>query len=149
MRRLQLATQRMRTACAGLGLLLLLAAPARAWVSLGETETTAYYLDPDTVKSEGQQRRVWRLFDLKEKQRNGIKSGKALIEIDCDAGTYRYLRTMYYSDSMGKGRYLGGVRDQRKEYIGPGSMIGQLAKTVCEKPGQTAAAKAPEKAASR
>ncbi|HEX2545060.1 MAG TPA: surface-adhesin E family protein [Ramlibacter sp.] len=131
----------MRIACLAACALLLLAGPAHAWVSLGETESTAYYLDPDTVKSEGERRRVWRLFDLKERQKNGIKSGKALIEIDCGASTYRYLRTMYYSDAMGKGKYLGGVRNQGREHIGPGSMIGQLARTVCDQPAQPAPAK--------
>lgn len=122
---------------------------ASAWVSLGESESTAYYLDPDSVRATGSQRRVWRLFDYKEPQRNGVHSGKALIEIDCHAGTYRYLKTSYYSEAMGKGRYLGGMGAHRKEYIGPGTMVGQLANAVCEPAGAKApgadrsAAKAP------
>lgn len=121
-----------RLRACGLALLAVLAVPpAAAWVSFGESDATAYYVDPDSIRVEGPQRRVWRLFDYKERQRNGVQSGKALIEIHCREGTYRYLRTMYYSGPMGKGKYLGGVREHRKEYIGPGTMISQLASFVC------------------
>ena len=128
------------------GLALGAASAAGAWVSVGESESTAYYLDPDSVRTEGPHRRVWRLFDAKEQQGEGVRSGKALIEIDCQAGTYRYLKTMYYSEPMGKGRYLGGRGAHRKEYIGPGTMIGQLANLVCP-PAQPGAEKATASAA--
>ena len=124
------------------GLALGAAGAASAWVSIGESESTAYYLDPDSVRSEGAHRRVWRLFEYKAPQGDGVKSGKALIEIDCQGGTYRYLKTMYYSDAMGKGKYLGGRGEHRKEYIGPGTMVGQLASMVCAAPGEKAAAAA-------
>ncbi|MEJ8839919.1 surface-adhesin E family protein [Ramlibacter sp. AN1133] len=109
---------------------------AAAWVSIGESESTAYYLDPDSVRSEGAHRRVWRLFEYKGQQREGVKSGKALIDIDCQAGTYRYLKTMYYSDAMGSGKYLGGRGEHRREHIAPGTMIGQLASMVCQPAGK-------------
>lgn len=114
------------------------AAPA-AWVSLGESESTTYYLDADTVRTEGARRRVWRLFDLKE-ERNGVRSGKALIEIDCRRDTYRYLKTMYYSEGMGTGKYVGGRGEHPPEHIAPGTMIGQLATRVCEPAADRAAA---------
>src|SRR6476620_3134261 len=92
---------------------LFVAAPAGAWVAVGESESTSYYLDPDSIRVEGSHRRVWRLFDYKEQQANGVRSGKALIEIDCQADTYRYLRTMYYSEPQGRGKLLGGARERR------------------------------------
>jgi hypothetical protein len=127
----------------------LAAAPAwaSAWVSVGESETAAYYMDPEVMRADGVQRRVWRLFDYKEKQANGVQSGKALLEINCSEGSYRYLRTVYYAGSMGQGKVLGGTRDQRKEFIGPGTMIGHLAKTVCQPPGVAAPGPAPSAAA--
>jgi hypothetical protein len=114
------------------GLALASAGVAAAWVPIGESESTAYYLDADSVRSEGTHRRIWRLFDYKEQPREGVKSGKALIDIDCQAGTYRYLKTMYYSEAMGKGVSVGGRGEHRKEYIAPGTMIGQLANLVCQ-----------------
>ena len=121
------------------GLALGAAGAAGAWVGIGESESTAYYLDLDSVRTEGAHRRVWRLFDLKAPQDDGVRSGKALIDIDCRAGTYRYLKTMYYSEPMGRGRYLGGRGEHRKEHIGPGTMVGQLASMVCQPAGAKAA----------
>jgi hypothetical protein len=112
---------------------------AQAWVSIGESESTAYYLDAETVRSDGSKRRVWRLFDLKQ-ERDGVRSGKALIEIDCRRGTYRYLKTMYYSEPMGTGKYVGGRGQHTREHIAPGTMISQLATRVCEPAAQRAAA---------
>ncbi|MDB5953570.1 surface-adhesin E family protein [Ramlibacter sp.] len=117
------------------------AAPVGAWVAVGESESTSYYLDPDSIHVEGAHRRVWRMFDYKEPQASGVRSGKALIEIDCEADTYRYLRTMYYSQPQGRGKVLGGARERHKEHIVPGTMIAQLAKATCMAPGGGSAAR--------
>jgi hypothetical protein len=103
---------------------LLLATPAvqAAWVA---------YADPDSVREEGHRRQVWRLFDLKAPRTDGVQSGKALIEMDCNARTYRYLRTLYYAGPMARGKYLGGATAQPTEPISPGSAIGDLARRVC------------------
>ena len=110
------------------------AVPAGAWVAVGESESTSYFLDPDSIRVEGPHRRVWRMFDYKEPQASGVRSGKALIEIDCQADTYRYLRTMYYSQAQGRGKVLGGAHERHKEHIVPGTMIAQLAKAACVAP---------------
>jgi len=115
----------------------LLAGPAAlAWVPVGESDSTAYYLDPETIRVEGVHRRVWRLFDYKAPQASGVRSGKALIEIDCRADTYRYLRTMYYSEPQGRGKLLGGARERPREHIAPGTLVAQLAKAACQAPAQ-------------
>ena len=113
---------------------LLTATHAGAWVAVGESESTSYYLDPDSIRAEGAHRRVWRMFDYKQAQASGVRSGKALIEIDCEADTYRYLRTMYYSEPQGRGKLLGGTRERPREHIVPGSMVAQLAKAACQAP---------------
>lgn len=113
---------------------LSLAAAAHAhadWVSYGESENGKYFFDPATVRTEGAARQVWRLFELNE-ARDGVKSGKALLEIDCKAASYRYLRTLYYSGTMGQGKVVGGAREQSKEPIGPGSTVALLSQKVCQ-----------------
>lgn len=114
-------------ALAGLGA----SAQASEWVSYGQSETGSYYFDKSGIREEGDRRRVWRLFALREPQ-DGVQSGKALIEFQCKAGTFRYLRTMYYSGPMGQGRYVGGAKEQSTEPVAPGTMIGELARKVCE-----------------
>ena len=109
-----------------------LATPAQAteWVGYGQSENGAYYFDKAGIRVEGDHKRVWRLFALREPQA-GVQSGKALIEFQCKAATFRYLRTMYYSGPMGQGKYVGGAREQAAEPIAPGTMIGELANKVC------------------
>jgi hypothetical protein len=112
--------------------LLLATAPARAaWVAYAESESGMFYVDPESVREEGNRRQVWRLFDLKERRTDGVQSGKALVEVDCNARTYRYLRTLYYAGPMARGKYLGGATAQPAEPISPGSAIGDLARRVC------------------
>ena len=123
-----------RTTFPIVAVLALAALPAQAqpadWVGYGQSESGSYYFDRSSLRAEGERRRVWRLFALREPQA-GVQSGKALIEFRCQAGTYRYLRTLYYSGPMGDGRYLGGAREQSDEPVTPGSMIGELAARVC------------------
>lgn len=106
-------------------------APAPDWVNFGESDVGMYYYDPASVRTDGSRKRVWRLIDRRQRLGNGIQSGKALIEIDCKAGTYRYLKTMQYSGKMGQGNYLGGDDEQPPEFVAPGTMVGYLAKLVC------------------
>ena len=106
------------------------AAGSPKWVSYGESETGAYYFDPASIRTDGERKRVWRLFALKE-AKDGVQSGKALIEFQCKEGTYRYMRTLYYSGPMGQGKYVGGAKAQGTEPVGPGTMIGELAQRVC------------------
>lgn len=123
---------------AGCIVALLVAAPASAWVALGESDSTSYWLDPDSIRVDGTHRRVWRMFEYKLPQASGVRSGKALIEVDCQADTYRYLRTMYYSEPQGQGKLLGGARERRKEHIVPGTLVAQLAKAACQAPAAKA-----------
>jgi hypothetical protein len=120
-----------RAAAVALVAALALDAQAAEWVSYGQSETGSYYFDRDSVRTAGDRKRVWRLFALKE-PRQGVHSGKALIEFQCKAATYRYLRTLYYSGPMGQGKYVGGAKEQPAEPIGPGTMIGELAQKVCD-----------------
>ena len=109
---------------------LAISAHATEWVSYGQSENGSYYFDKSGIRAEGDHKRVWRLFALREPQA-GVQSGKALVEFQCKAGTFRYLRTMYYSGPMGQGKYVGGAKEQPAEPIAPGTMIGELAQRIC------------------
>lgn len=125
--------QTRRGPAALLALLLAPAAFAQApgWVGYGQSETGTYYFDPASIQGQGDRKRVWRLFELKDKRTDGVQSGKALIEFDCKESSYRYLRTLYYAGSQGQGRVIGGAQAQASEPVSPGSMIGALAQRVC------------------
>ena len=101
------------------------------WVGYAESNAGSFYFDPTTLKGEGTRKRVWRLFEMKEKRADLVQSGTALVEVDCRESTYRYLRTMYFGGRMGQGAYLGGTQNQPQEPIGPGSTMAQLARKIC------------------
>jgi hypothetical protein len=101
------------------------------WVPYGQSETGTFFFDPASVRIVGERKHVWRLFELKDPRPDSIQSGKALLELDCRGGTYRYLRTLYYGAPQGRGKYLGGAQAQAPEPIGPGSMVAVLAQKVC------------------
>lgn len=124
-------------ACAaGLASALPAAAADPGWTQYGESESAVYSYDRGTLRTDRQRRLVWRMFEHKaQPDPDAVASGKALIEIDCRNRTYRYLKTIYYSDKGGKGRYLGGIGPQKGDHIAPGTMIGQLAEAVCQQPG--------------
>ncbi|WP_374663560.1 surface-adhesin E family protein [Ramlibacter sp.] len=105
--------------------------PATTWEPYGESENAVHYYDTVSVRVEGSRRRVWRLFDLRARAENGVQSGMALVEIDCRESAFRYLRTIYFDGPKGHGKYLGGASDLQFDPIGPGSMIGQLARRLC------------------
>ena len=116
-------------------LLAALALPGHAaeWQRYGESETATYDYDATSLRGPATARQVWRLVNLKGQRADGVRSGKALVELDCQAGTYRYLRTWYYSDTQGRGRTLGGARAQPAEPIVPGSTIAALSARVCQR----------------
>lgn len=124
-------TALLRAAVLALASLAAGSAHATEWVNYGQSESGSYYFDKSGIREEGDRKRVWRLFALREAQ-GGVQSGKALIEFQCKAGTFRYLRTMYYSGPMGQGKYVGGAKEQSVEPVAPGTMIGELARKVCE-----------------
>jgi hypothetical protein len=107
------------------------AAPTGEWVNYGESELGTHFFDAASIRTDGQRRRVWRLIDRKERLPDGTHSGKALIEIDCQGGNYRYVQTLQYSGKMGRGKYLRGEGEQPPGPIVPGTMVAHLAQVVC------------------
>ncbi|HYF18464.1 MAG TPA: surface-adhesin E family protein [Ramlibacter sp.] len=104
------------------------------WVSYAQTESGSFFLDPGSVRQEGPRTLVWRLFELQQRRGDGVQSGKALVELDCAAGSYRYLRTFHYGGSMGHGQYIGSAAVHPPEPISPGSVVDELARRVCPRP---------------
>lgn len=117
----------------GAALLALGAAAAGTsdWARVGENGNTSFYFDRANVRMQADRRQVWRLFEQAKADAQGVRSGTALVEIDCKAATYRYLRTLHYSGRMGQGDYLGGSGEQPWEHIGPGTFVQRLAGLVC------------------
>lgn len=115
-------------------LLALVAAPVWAeWVKVAVTEdgSVAYYIDPASLRKEGNFRKVWQIADLKQRE-DGEMSTRSRDEYDCKEERRRILSLSSYSEPMAGGETLwskDGVREWRA--IPPGSVSAGILKIVC------------------
>ena len=90
-------------------LLLLSSAPAYAeWVEIAATDYgMTVYVDPDTIRHEGDPVKMWELFDFKTTQTIGVglfMSRKDQREYDCTKERDRVLTFTQFSGNMGSGK---------------------------------------------
>lgn len=94
------------------------------WVQMSsEDASSVTYVDPDTIKINGQLRQVTEVHDFKvpDKPRGNL-STKVVSEHDCKEGRLRVLQEDYFSGQMGSGERLGG-------YTGPSDWFPVVAGT--------------------
>lgn len=114
-------------------LLAFVAAPAWAeWVKVGENTALTAYLDPATIRKNGNFRKVWLVLDMKAREKNGLMSRKSLVEYDCNDERSRTLSLSAHSESMAGGNVLysqDGVREW--SYIAPDTFAMVFLRFVC------------------
>lgn len=87
--------------------LALIAAPVLAeWLRVGETDNATHYLDPVTIRKDGNLRSVWEVQDLKQRDKQGVMSRRALFDYDCKKERFRLLSFADHSEPMAKGKVL-------------------------------------------
>lgn len=90
-------------------LVMLIASPAWAgWeeVTRGSSSGNVFYIDPATIRKEGNRRKVWAITDLNKAGSLGELSRKIRKEFDCKDERYRFLSISAHSKSMGSGDVL-------------------------------------------
>jgi hypothetical protein len=101
--------------------LLLMAATSvmAEWVKVGKSsrtsykvfsDETVYYIDPATITSEGNLRRVWEIFDLSDKGPDGERSVLASVEYDCAEKRMRTLKATGRTLRMARGEIIPLIR---------------------------------------
>jgi hypothetical protein len=114
---------------------LLLALPAHAeWTKVPGPERGAVYVDLATIKVQGSdsnQRRAWFLFDL-PKPLKGVRSIKALMDLDCENVTTRQVVATHFGGQMAEGKVLKEDRGMYGvDYIAPDDFMADVLKYVC------------------
>ena len=119
-------------------LLLLSGGPACAeWVGLGYAEDATVYVDPDTIRREGDLAKMWVLWDYKT-----IKIGKDfsylssqwLEQYDCVEPRGQPLASTYFSGNMGNGnRVFNETGGGGWWPVPPRSIAQNLWKVACNK----------------
>jgi len=102
------------------------------WVGYAESKTTAFYLDPATIRKDDNFRKVWSVQDLKQRHKNGEMSLRLLQEFDCKEDRFRILSYSKHSGPMVSGEILGSQSSPSKwEYIPPETISNTLLEIVC------------------
>lgn len=114
---------------------LAISLPAAAeWVKIGETKDATFYIDPDTVRKNGNMRRVWLANDLKKRDEDGEMSRRSFREYDCKEEKARILSLSTHSEPMvaGKTLFLDNSPSEWG-FIPPNSTSANILKFVCSK----------------
>lgn len=102
------------------------------WVIVGESPESTVYVDPATIRKEGDLRKVWGIQDLKERDKDGEKSRRYREEYDCKGARKRYLSATTHSETMAGGTPLLTTSDPSPwTDIRPGSVADDILKQVC------------------
>lgn len=95
--------------------LMFAASPAWAeWVKVGRTDAAVHYVDPATVRKDGNLRQVWAMQDIVQSGDDDVRSIRTLQEYDCAQHRFRYLSLQAHSGPMAGGEILAAheLRDR-------------------------------------
>jgi len=120
-------------------LLVLSSVPAHAeWVAIGYSESLGGYtvfVDPDTIRRNGDLVKVWALTDYTTIQTVGdssFLSSKAQNEFDCAEERQHELAVTWFSGNMGNGNGVWNTSDETKwRPVAPGSVGQGVWKFAC------------------
>lgn len=123
--------------CLSVLLLLLPAASVQAeWIELNVVKKPGemHYFDPETVRKDGQFRKVWVLSSYEEKQKGGHHAVKTLYELDCARDKARSITMLMYPDKKATGRVIGAHHEESADWSGfsADSIFRRIAETICE-----------------
>lgn len=79
---------------------------AAEWVKVSEARTATLYVDPDTIRKEGDFGKVWQLADYRVQSAQGSLSRRSQSEYDCQREMVRILYVSHHSGRMLEGKTL-------------------------------------------
>jgi len=119
-----------------LALLILIALPAWAgWTKVSESDDDAeVFLDYDTLRRDGNLRRIWQLYNLSPNDKNGWGSVRSRVELDCKNETLKTLSYSVYSKHFTTGVVIHSKdEEQPKRDIAPATISWTVLKEVCKR----------------
>jgi len=104
------------------------------WVLVAEGNTSSYYLDPSTIRKDGDLRKVWAVISLDERGKEGELSLRTRNEFDCREERYRVLALSYHTETMGTGLMIHNFNQSSKWMdVAPRTLDEKALKFVCSK----------------
>jgi hypothetical protein len=116
--------------------LALVAAPTWAeWVEVSETDSVVFYIDPATIRKDGNLRKVWLIQDMKQRHKDGEMSRRARYEFDCKEERVRIVALSGHSESIARGETLWSFDQTADDWsaIPPGTAHEAILELVCAK----------------
>ncbi len=106
---------------------------AQQWVEVSANESgTVFYVDPTTIKKNGNLRRYWTVHNLAKADKDGDLSYRSLAEVDCKEERIRDLQADYFRAPMASGQRSGGLSSPNEwRYVAPGTSGESVMKFVC------------------
>ena len=108
------------------------------WVKTGGTDDFTHYVDPQSIRRDGNKVRAWMLMDYKSGQVLSDNKTRYLSEVnrmefDCFEDTSRKIDVYLYSEKMGKGDIVISVPNLTNPAasLPPGSVGATELKAVC------------------
>lgn len=106
--------------------------PASQWTKIGETGAVVLYVDHQSLRREGNIRRVIEMQDLKAPDPDGVLSRRYINEYDCSSRMNRIGKVSSYSQNM----LAGGRRFQVEEWgywrsVQPNTLFSVVMSTLC------------------
>jgi len=101
-------------------------------VAVGATSNDKIYVDPATIRRDGNLRRFWKLIDYGSRSSSGWQSSRSFDEIDCREERTRIVEITSFSESMLQGRNIGTQRGSGSwSQIAPGTLGEGVMRYVC------------------
>lgn len=117
-------------------MLLLAAMSAGAmaeWVEYAELDEMDIYIDPSTIKKNGNFRKAWEIQDLKQRHKE-VMSRRILIEHDCNDERRRVISISGHTGHMASGETIYSNNSQSDwQYVAPNIVAASGLKIVCSK----------------
>ena len=106
---------------------------AQKWVKYTDDLVWSIYLDPGSLRKEGEIRRFWMLTDLKKRDEDGVLSRQVQFEHDCKKSRTRILAMKEFSGAMGGGKLLSSELIDKHEdgNVPQGFLDARLVDSVC------------------
>lgn len=103
------------------------------WKYLAQNADFSVYIDPETIRKDGQLRRIWILHDAIKVDQYGAKSRRLRHEYDCKNERYRFLTYTLHSELLAQGNVILLRTPENDPWtdIAPNTAIEDILKLVC------------------
>jgi len=118
-----------------IALLMLISCSAWAdWVYISESSNGGkFYIDPETIRKDGNMRKVWELQNYSSKDKYGVSSLKTRYEYDCKKERYQSLTISLHSETMARGTTIQVKTFPDGDWtdIAPNTIVDTILQIVC------------------